>query len=40
MSSAKRIEYEDWQALKKTQQPQPSDYTIEIDSTWLTAKVP
>lgn len=40
MSSAKRIEYDDWQALKKTQQPQPSEYTIEIDSTWLTAKVP
>lgn len=40
MSSAKKIEYEDWQALKKTQQPQPSGYTIAIDSTWLAAKVP
>jgi hypothetical protein len=40
MSSAKKIEYEDWQALKKTQQPQPSGYTIVIDSTWLAARIP
>jgi hypothetical protein len=40
MSSAKRIEYQDWLPLKHTQQPQSSGCTIQIDSTWLTAKVP
>jgi hypothetical protein len=40
MSSAKRIEYDDWQALKRTQQPQPSGCPIQVDSTWLVAKAP
>lgn len=40
MSSARRIEYEDWRPLKHSQQPQPSGCFIQIDSTWLTAKDP
>ena len=40
MSSAKKIEYEDWQELKKSQQPQPTGYSMPVDSTWLDAKVP
>lgn len=40
MSSAKTIDYEDWKALKKTQQPQPTGYKMPIDTTWLAATVP
>jgi hypothetical protein len=39
MSSAKRIEYQDWLDLKKTRQPQPLGCSIQIDSTWQAAKV-
>jgi hypothetical protein len=40
MSSAKKIEFEDWRPLKNSQQPQASGCPIQIDSTWQNAKVP
>ena len=44
MSSAKKIDYEGWKELKKTQQPQPFPEpfpgTYPVETGWMAAKVP